>query len=84
MSPRRVLKTTYNQISRIWKISVHIYLDEYNRICALEEGLISLIIFEVFRTVGLELAVSDIVRPGTQRQYVLRNVSTHVPDRTVS
>jgi len=63
---------------------VLIYLEEYNRICALEEGLISLIMFEVFGNVGLELAVSDFVRPGTRRQYVLRNVSTRVPDRTVS
>jgi hypothetical protein len=66
MSPQRVPKTTYNQIPRVWKINVHIYLDEYNRICVLEEGLISSIIFEVFGTVGLELAVSDIMRPGTQ------------------
>ena len=84
MSPQRVQKTTYNQISRICKINVHIYLDEYNRICALEEGLIWLIIFEVFGTVGLVFAVNDIVRPGIQRQYVLRNGSTHIPDRTVS
>lgn len=62
---------------------MHVFIVEYNRICALEEGFISLIIFEVFGTVGMELAVSDIVRPGTQRQYVLRNVSTYVPVRTV-
>jgi hypothetical protein len=51
MSPQRVQKTTYNQILRVWKINMRIYLEEYNRICAMEEGLISLIIFEIFGTV---------------------------------